>query len=84
MDKMLQINLETLPAVLVASALSAVAVIGYKSLLAVNKLIFEVGTVMPPTGILGKLTIMENEVNSIRDWAISQGYERRHGKIELN
>lgn len=79
---MLQINLDTLPATLIGGALTAVAIIGYRSLLAVNRLIYQVGTIIPPTGILGEQAILKREFESLRDWAIQHGYDRRQMREE--
>jgi hypothetical protein len=41
------------------------------------KIVDQIGSNHPPEGIMGRLSIMELELSTIREWAIRNGFDRR-------
>jgi len=77
MNNLIQIDVNSVVAVIISVLLSA-AIGGLIHLvLSVKRLIWLIGTSSPPDGLMGKVFGMEVEIKSLREWALGQGYERR-------
>lgn len=83
-DIMLQVNLSTLAATLIGAAIIAAGGLAWRTMRAVDKLVEAIGDTKTPLTVLARLWVLENEFRQIRDWAILNGYERRHNNEEAH
>ena len=61
-----------------SSMIISLIIIGIKSNRTLNKIVDQIGTNHPPEGILGRITKAEMELYEMREWAIRNGFDRRH------
>lgn len=81
---MVQINLATLPAILIAAGITCVCGILWKMYNKMVEITYMVGTIAPPTGIYekladnsGRIGRLERRLEMQEDWLIRKGYDRR-------
>lgn len=84
---MIQINIETIPAVLITAFIIWGFGFIWRIYTVVNDIRSQVGTIAPPTGIfekLGKHTVdieaLKEGHSELREWMIRSGVDRRHPK----
>lgn len=62
---------------IIVAVLVALTGMIWKAARALDRLVILIGSHPDPQSILGRLFVVENHVTDLRDWAITQGYDRR-------
>ena len=66
-------------------AVGAAMIIGlFKLVKTVNHLVYLVGSTNPPDGLLGRMGLLEENVKSLRDWSLVNGFERRNNNRKFD
>lgn len=78
---MIQIDINAVVGTILGGGLLAVFAGLIGLVFQVKKLVYIIGTSHPPDGLLGKVLSLESDLDRIKEWAISRGFDRRthHG-----